>query len=206
MGQLVDIHSHVLPEIDEGPPSLEGALEMARAAARSGVGVLAATPHLRSDFPEVNVREIAGRTAALQSALDTFELGLKLVSGAEVSIVWALNASDEELALATYGGRGTDLLVETPDDVTMLGQMLYRLRTRVRRLTLAHPERSPAFQAEPERLSALSDQGVLLQVNAGGIARSSQESAPTACRAPMPDRACRGSRLRRPPGRRVAPG
>ena len=84
-------------------------------AAEAGTAVLAATPHLSPDFPAVHVKELAERCEQLREALAAAAITLRLVSGAEVSLVWALEATDEELALATYGQRGTDLLVEAPE-------------------------------------------------------------------------------------------
>ena len=49
---MIDLHSHVLPGLDDGPPDLDGALEICRAAADEGIEILAATPHVRDDYPE----------------------------------------------------------------------------------------------------------------------------------------------------------
>ena len=166
MSGFVDIHSHVLPGIDDGPADLAGSLAMGAAAVESGTAVLAATPHLRSDFPAVEVAQIATGCARLQSELDARGVGLRVVAGAETSLVWALDASEEDLRLATYGQRGTDLLIETPAEVSMLEQLLYQVRLRGPRVILAHPERSPTFKREPDRLARLAAQGILLQVNA----------------------------------------
>ena len=48
---MIDLHTHVLPGVDDGARSLDDSLAMARAAAEDGVRVLAATPHVRSDYP-----------------------------------------------------------------------------------------------------------------------------------------------------------
>src|ERR1039458_2828725 len=165
MAGYVDIHAHILPGIDDGPEGLEGSLAMARAAAESGITTLVATPHLRADYPNVHVRELAERCQALQEATDREQIPLRIVSGAEVSLVWALEANDEELKLASYGQRGSDLLIETPSDVTMIDGHLYTVRAKGFRITLAHPERSGQFQSDPERIQSLSEQGVLLEVN-----------------------------------------
>jgi protein-tyrosine phosphatase len=167
--QFVDIHTHVLPGIDDGPPALEDAVEMARAAMAAGTRTIAATPHLRADFPNVDVRELEARCQALRAKLSEETVQVELISGGEASLVWALEASDEEIGLGSYGRRGTDLLIETPGDVTNIEQLLYQLRARGFRVTLAHPERSPSFQREPGRLRSLSEHGVLLQVNAGAL-------------------------------------
>ena len=171
MGGLVDIHSHLIPGIDDGPPDLEGSLEMARAAVHGGIATIAATPHLRGDFPGVVIDELAERCGELQSVLDDRDIPLRVVSGAEASLIWALDATDEQLKLASYGQRGTDLLIETPNDVSMIGNLLSTISSRGYRVTLAHPERSPEFWRRPERLERLAEQGVLLQVNAAALIR-----------------------------------
>ena len=62
----------------------------------------------------MRVTELARRAQQLREAAKTAGIDIRIVSGAEVSLVWALEASDEQLALATYDQGGTDLLIETP--------------------------------------------------------------------------------------------
>jgi protein-tyrosine phosphatase len=169
MTGYVDIHAHLLPGIDDGPEDLAGSLDMARAAADAGTTMLVATPHLRSDFPHVHVDELIHRCRAMQQAVDDDGIQLALVSGAEVSLAWALDADDAQLRLASIGGRGTDLLIETPDDVGGIERLLFTLQVKRYRITLAHPERSRQFQAHPGRVEALGDRGVLLAVNAEAL-------------------------------------
>ena len=145
-------------------------------------------------FPDVHVTELARRAEELREAGEMAGIEIQVVSGAEVSLVWALEASEEQLALATYDQGGTDLLIETPTfNVVGLESLLYRLRAKGLRVTLAHPERSVPFQRDPSRLAELVRQGVLLQVNADaadhGTATIRHASA-----GPLPMR--RGSRPR----------
>jgi len=170
------MHAHLLPGIDDGPESVEGALEMARAAMATGIATIAATPHLRADFPDVHVEELADRCQKLSRALEHNRIPVRIVGGAEVSLIWALEAGHEHLRLASYGQRGNDLLIETPVDVSGINQLLYPLRSRGYRITLAHPERSGAFQRHPEMLQSLTEQGVLLQVNADALLVQSKSS------------------------------
>jgi protein-tyrosine phosphatase len=163
----VDLHSHVLPGIDDGPFDAQAAIAMLRAAAASGIGTVAVTPHLRSDFPNVHIDELERRCRELRESCAREGIELRIVSGAEVSLVWALEASDEQLALATFDQLGTDLLIETPTfDVVGLERLLYQLRAKGLRVTLAHPERSVEFQRDPSRLADLVEHGVLVQLNA----------------------------------------
>ncbi len=174
----MDLHSHVLPGIDDGAPDLAEALAMLRAAAASGTATIVATPHLGSEFPDVRVRELAARCEELRDASAREDIAVRIVSGAEVSLAWALDASDEERVLATYDQRGSDLLIETPSlSVAGLETLLYQLRITGLRITLAHPERSREFQRNPDRLAALVQQGVLLQVDAASLLAAPRRSA-----------------------------
>src|SRR5205085_3142216 len=80
----VDIHAHVLPGIDDGPSALADSIALARAAAGAGTATIAATPHVRSDFPRVRVHELAERCAEVREALAREQVAIELVAGAEV--------------------------------------------------------------------------------------------------------------------------
>ena len=82
MDGFVDIHSNLLPGIDDGPRDLPAALEMARSATDSGTSTLAATPHLRGDFPAVHVEEIADRCRAVAETARGAGITLDIVPGA----------------------------------------------------------------------------------------------------------------------------
>lgn len=176
--RLVDIHTHILPGIDDGPADMDGSIAMARAAVGTGISTMAATPHLRSDFPEVHVDELARRTQAVQDALGREGIPLTVVPGAEVALVWAIDASEEHLRLATYGQRGTDVLIESPSaGIYGLDRFLFDLRARGMRVTLGHPERCADFHRNPKALGLLVTQGVLLQVNADTLVDAGRRSA-----------------------------
>jgi protein-tyrosine phosphatase len=147
---------------------MAAAVRLAGAAAASGVTTMAATPHLRPDFARVRPHELADRVAALRTALAEAGVELDVVAGAEVDLYRGLAADDDELRLASYGQRGTDLLVETPYGALApdFEDQLFRLAARGYRLLLAHPERSRDFQRKPRRLGALAEGGTLLQVTA----------------------------------------
>jgi protein-tyrosine phosphatase len=169
ISDLVDIHAHLLPGIDDGPPELADALEMARAAVQGGIETMAVTPHLRPDFPQVKVEEIAMRCEQLRGELAAAGIPLRIVPGSEASLLWALEADEQELRVASYGQLGSDLLIEAPDEAPVLEQMLHAVQERGFRVTLAHAERNHTLQRHPSRLRALRDQGLLVQINAGAL-------------------------------------
>ena len=175
---MIDLHSHVLPGIDDGPGDIAGSIELARAAERDGVHTLAATPHLRADHPRVRLSELAGRCEDLNARLAEASVDLRVVAGGEVDALWAQAASDDELRLASYGQRGGDLLLETPYGPLPDGfeDLLFRLVLRGFRVLLAHPERNPTLQREPARLAEMVDRGALVQVTALSLARADRGS------------------------------
>lgn len=172
---MIDLHAHVLPGIDDGPATIPEAVEVMTAAADEGVTVLAATPHVRPDFPAVRPAELAARTAELAAACAAPPT---LVSGGEVDLAWAQDASDEDLAAASYGGGGHDVLIETPYGELPSGfeDLLFRVTARGFRILLAHPERSPSLQSAPQRVRALVEHGVLLQITAAALASPNRRS------------------------------
>lgn len=167
---IVDLHAHVLPGVDDGPETMEECLAAVAAAAAAGVGMLAATPHVRSDYPttaaemETHAGELAERVAA--SGIAT-----TILTGAELSLDAAASTPDDELVRFGLGGSAS-LLVEFPYDgwPPGLARELERLRARGFRPVLAHPERNAAVQAAPGRLSALVEEGVLVQLTASSVA------------------------------------
>lgn len=170
---MIDLHCHLLPGIDDGPASLDESAALAAALARDGVRTVAATPHLRADHPDVRPAELAERVAQVRRALDERGISLELVVGGELDMTWAHHASDEELRLVSYGQAGSTLLLETPYGPLphVFEHVVETLRGRGFRLLLAHPERSPSFQDEPERLERLAADGLLVQLTAMSLVR-----------------------------------
>ena len=168
---MIDLHTHALWGLDDGPGTPEESVWLGSAAVESGTRRLAATPHLRADFPGVRVEELAARCGELNGRLRANGVPLEVVSGAEVDFVWAQTASPEALRLASYGGRGTDLLLETPYRALTpaFEAVVFRLATLGFRTLLAHPERNPTYQQEPEALARLVRRGALVQVTARSL-------------------------------------
>lgn len=168
---MIDLHCHLLPGIDDGAETIEGALQLARQLTEAGVRTVAATPHLRDDYPDVRAEEIAGRCSEVAGVLESEGIVLDVVPAAEVDLIWALEATEEELRMASYGGRGKDILLEAPYGPlpTSFEEQVFRLSVRGYRILLAHPERNPSLQSDPGRLYELVRRGVLLQVTADAL-------------------------------------
>lgn len=168
---MVDLHSHVLPGLDDGPPDLVGSLAMAERATEEGIAVMVATPHIRADHPRVDPLGIAGAVADLQAQLDRRGIPLRVRPGGELSVTSAIDLGDEALRAVTLGSNGRDLLLETPHErlPSIFGDVVAALQRRGFRVVLAHPELNPDIQARPQILEALVAGGCLAQLTANSL-------------------------------------
>jgi protein-tyrosine phosphatase len=169
MRAMIDLHSHVLPGVDDGPPELAGSLALARAAVAAGTHVMAATPHIGLRYA-VAPDELPARVAGLREELRRESIPLELVVGGELAPGSASDFSDGELRGLALG-QGSCVLLECP--FTRAGGLMRAavadLRRRGFRVLLAHPERSPEFLREPAALAELVDAGAAVQVTAGSL-------------------------------------
>lgn len=166
---MIDLHSHVLAGIDDGPKSLEESLAVLAAAAEE-VSAIAATPHVGARYPTtaaVMERELE-RTA---DALSAGGSPLRLLSGGEIELGWLGGLSDDELSRFSLAGSGRYLLVELPWDgwARDTPDLLGRVSGLGLRPVIAHPERHVEVQERPGRVEALVAGGALLQVTASSL-------------------------------------
>jgi tyrosine-protein phosphatase YwqE len=179
----VDLHTHIVPDADDGSRGAVETVAMARGLGELGVRRVHLTPHqfrLGNDFAPAELREMADRVAQLLAAA---RIPLEVVAGAEYCygerFLRALGR-DEELCTFEHGGR-PHILVEFPLERPVTGarnvaKELARLGIRP---VLAHPERYAARGADLDRMLAWNDAGWLFQLNLtslvgahGGPARS----------------------------------
>jgi protein-tyrosine phosphatase len=166
---VIDLHSHILPGVDDGPATLEGSLELARAAVAAGTRTILATPHIHTD-ERIDAALVADRLAVLRPALAEEGIPLEVLPGGEIAIWRLADLGDDALRELALGG-GPYLLVESPfsPQAAAFEPIVLDLLTRGHRVLLAHPERCPAFQRDPMRLERLVEGGVLVQVTAASM-------------------------------------
>jgi protein-tyrosine phosphatase len=166
---VIDLHCHILPGLDDGPATLDESLELARGARAAGIEVAVATPHIREDYP-FDPALISVKARELNQVLGEEGIGLNVIEGAEVAISRVRDLEDETLQSLCLGS-GPYMLVETPYTyaTTILEETLFDLQVRGFRPVLAHPERGPSFQQEPDRLVRLVERGVLCSVTAASM-------------------------------------
>ena len=178
---MIDLHSHVLPGLDDGAADLDEALAICRAAAEDGIEVLAATPHVRAhDYP-TTAEQMEAAFASLAAAAEGI---VRLVPGGELDLE-ELRRPVDELRRFALAGNPRYLLVETPylGWPLDLGERFFELRASGITPVLAHPERNSDVQQRPELLEPLVATGTLVQVTAGSVDGRLGRRAQSACAA-----------------------
>jgi protein-tyrosine phosphatase len=174
---VIDLHAHILPGMDDGAPDLEASIAMSMTAVAEGIEIVAATPHVNRDYPP-DPKAMAFAVGALNVALSRLEVALAVLPGGELAMATARELDDGTLRAFSLGGSNC-LLLESPygGELPWLEDLIGDLQERGFRPLLAHPERSPLFQEDLDRLSGLVDRGVLCTVNAGSMTGRSGDSA-----------------------------
>ncbi|HTR23356.1 MAG TPA: CpsB/CapC family capsule biosynthesis tyrosine phosphatase [Terriglobales bacterium] len=164
---MIDIHCHILPEVDDGPKSWDVAVEMCRMAAADGITHTVATPHANSRY--LYERDF------LQELLD--ELRERVGPVPEFSLGCDFHLSYENLERAleqpqTYTIGDTNYLLIELSNYSIpnnLPECFSRLGDKGLTPILTHPERNPILQQSPQRVLEYAEQGCLIQVTASSL-------------------------------------
>lgn len=163
---MIDLHCHILPELDDGAQSLGESLEMARIAVQSGVKAVVATPHCAHD----RVEEVRRSYRLLNDAIGELGLPLRLYLGMEIygTADTAKLLKDGKL-LPIHHSRYPlvefDFYASGEEETDVLKDLI---RAGYRPL-IAHPERYVYLQQEPELINTWHRMGCLFQINRGSL-------------------------------------
>ena len=165
---MVDIHAHILPDLDDGSSSLEESLRMARIAVESGIYHMAATSHGNLyPYLQEEYREALG---LLQREIDRRGISLKLYPGMELFADENIFRRLEKGQLLTLND--TDYILiefDFQEDTSNVIKRIQRLFDMRYRIILAHPERYWFIQEDLELACYLEELGCVLQVNCGSL-------------------------------------
>lgn len=167
---MLDLHTHVLPGLDDGAADWDEALAMCRLAAADGIRLLAATPHWYPSQDPPEQATVAAKLERLQELVAVEGLGLELVAGAEVALDSRLGELARQGRLPTLGS-GRALLLECPPHTSprLLPELVYSLRLAGLRPVLAHPERTWSGSKDWGWLAGLVEQGCLVQLTGASL-------------------------------------
>ena len=167
---MIDLHSHVLPEMDDGAKDQKTALAMLGLAVASGTGTIVATPHVIENAHRPAWETVVEECRKLAAASEQQGTNIRICPGAEVAMAY------DSLAYLEKPGpycinNSNYILVELPTHIIpeYTDEFFFVLQTRGFYPVLAHPERNIELSHHPERLAEWINRGILVQINGSSL-------------------------------------
>jgi tyrosine-protein phosphatase YwqE len=166
----IDVHSHLLPRLDDGVQSYEESLDIILHFQALGYRKLITTPHVMSDSYKNTPERILSRLAKLRLYLQNQEIDMEIDAAAEYYLdenVYRLVETDQKML--TFGKKF--LLFETNflNEPFNMKEFIFLATTKGYKPVLAHPERYLYLQNNIDKAQDLLDRGVLFQINISSI-------------------------------------
>jgi protein-tyrosine phosphatase len=167
---MIDIHTHILPGIDDGADTIETSLEMLKIAQNDGVKTIIATPHYYKGHFETGYEDVLKLAYDINIKAKENNIDIEILSGQEVFL------NNHVLSLYKQGLIGTlnntkYMLIELPFDhiPKETFDIIYELRLLGVVPIIAHPERYAYIVKKPSIINQFIDEGCLFQLTSGSI-------------------------------------
>ena len=168
--QLIDIHSHILPGLDDGPRTLDESLKMCGLYVAEGVSTVVATPHMCDPRFDVSAEAVRSRVRSLSEACRRLGLNLEILPGGDVRLEPELLDAIDRNEVLTIADAGKYLLLELPlQTAPRIKGLISQLSLRGITPILSHPERNMELWRKPHRLAELVKAGCLVQITADSL-------------------------------------
>jgi protein-tyrosine phosphatase len=167
---LIDLHSHILPAVDDGAKSLADSLSMARMAVADGIEVMACTPHFMPGVYDNSAEDVRQRVASLNQEFLEEDIPLVLVTGSDAHIrPDFLQCLRNGQILTLHDSRY--VLFEPPHNIMppRLEDLLFNITVAGYVPILTHPERLKWIEQSYETFPSLAKAGVWMQITAGSL-------------------------------------
>jgi protein-tyrosine phosphatase len=158
----VDMHSHILPGIDDGSPDVTTSVRFVKSLQELGFDQLIATPHVYQELYPNTKETIQDAKVLLQSELDQTSISLKLGAGAEYMIDQDFKV---DAPLCTLDQRHLLIEMSYLNESPGISQTIFDLEIKGYKPILAHPERYTFYFKDKSRLRRFKDKGCLFQLN-----------------------------------------
>lgn len=168
---MIDIHSHILNEIDDGSKSLDMSINMLKKSEEVGVQAIVATPHFMRGRFEVSYDEVIKAVEEMRNTAKDNGIEIEIYAGQEVYYSRNMLEYYNDKLIGTINN-SRYMLIELPMLEFNLDEVIntiYELQIRGIVPIIAHPERYKPFIKKPSLINALIKEGMLFQMNAASI-------------------------------------
>jgi protein-tyrosine phosphatase len=175
---LVDMHSHLLPGLDDGSESIEESITLIKNFADLGFKKLITTPHIMGDHYKNNKEGISSKLKELQKRAEKENINIQLEAAAEYYLdEFFLSLLNHPSELLTFGKNY--ILFETSyiNEPTHLYEAIFLMQAQGLKPVLAHPERYTYLYSDFNRYKEIYEKGVLFQLNTNSLCGYYSKSA-----------------------------
>ena len=168
---MVDIHSHIINEIDDGSKSIDMTINMLKKSEQSGTTDIIATPHFMRGRFEVEYNEVVKKVEDLREIAKENNIDINIYAGQEVYYSRKLIEYYNDKIIGTINNTKY-MLIELPMlefNIDEVINTIYELQIRGIVPIIAHPERYKQFIKKPSMINSLIKEGMLFQMNTGSI-------------------------------------
>jgi len=160
-----DIHSHLIPGIDDGSPNMETSIKMVKKFVELGYEKIVTTPHIMCDYYQNTPDKILKGLDQLREELQKQNINVDISAAAEYNLDDGLQALIDKKEILTFGDN--HVLFELPfmQEPRNLQEIIFNFQMAGYKPILAHPERYTFWYDSFERYDELKSRGVLLQMN-----------------------------------------
>ncbi len=168
---MIDIHCHILPGIDDGPSTMDESIEMCRVAAADGIKAIVATPHFNPSLRLVHTTGISRLVRELNQHLNNAAIPLTVLPGTEAPLVPELPEYLAKGEILTINDSKRYLLVEFHPHVMPLNWDKFFISLIDKSIipVIAHPERNEWFIRNIAALYNAVKSGALVQITAMSV-------------------------------------
>lgn len=168
---MIDIHSHIINEIDDGSKNIEMTINMLKKAEQSGTTDIIATPHFMRGRFEVEYNEVVKKVEGLREIAKENNININIYAGQEVYYSKNILEYYNDKIIGTINNTKY-MLIELPMlefNIDEVINIIYELQIRGITPIIAHPERYKLFIKKPSMINSLIKEGMLFQLNAGSL-------------------------------------
>lgn len=167
---MIDVHSHIIPKIDDGAKDFEESYKMIKEAVNAGFSDIISTSHYIEGYYEEEFEKRYNWIKQTNDLLDKKDINIKLHCGSEIYITQNLvNLIKSKKASTLVGGRYVLFELPMNNNVRYLQDIIFEIKSLEMIPVIAHPERYSYVQEEPNILIPLIEQGALFQGNYGSV-------------------------------------
>jgi tyrosine-protein phosphatase YwqE len=164
-----DIHSHLIPAIDDGSKSVDDSVSMIRQLHKLGYKKFITTPHIMADYYRNTPETILGGLEKVRAGLKEENVDVEIDAAAEYYLDYGFEQKLDSGPMLTFGDRYLLFEISYMNPPDNLAHVIFKMQTMGYKPVLAHPERYTFWHNDFSKYESFVDKGVLLQLNINSL-------------------------------------